>query len=475
MSTSPTWPTFLTNCALVHTLDSNPTEVPIELNDPSLHALYMAVEHNPLFPQLRSLRVMNNSLQPFFMSSSVKELVWVMDEQDRPSTVRMRYRVDHILEMMPGITHLSIVANCLRGQFDADLVRLFSGLQHLQNLRLTRHTLSPSLFYALTTLRDLSKIEIIDFDDQTDPIDGDLLANPPDPSIAWKDTTLTFERPSFQSLHTLCIGLPDLDLARTLFHEPYFAISQLYCLRIFIAHPEQVREAHIRDFFVELVRVTPALQELGLSMLFPLEEELDDHIAQTIDNATYATLEPLLCLKLVWFVFEHTRVLDITDADVEVMAQSWPTMRFLSLNRHPVVLHPSQLTVRSIASFARWCPCLEFLGIYINGERVQGEVEDVRLGSMMKSLHLGASSFPYKGSAEAWMLMAEQFSSLLSQDIDVLSAGSNPVWDMEIGVPLSSLQVGILQPAILKQYDHSWQVVKEMADTFRWWDSISLR
>lgn len=450
-------------------------EVPIELNDSSLHALYMAFEHNSLFPRLRSLRVMNNSLQPFFMSSSVTELVWVMDEQDRPSPVRMRYRVDHILEIMPGITHLSIVANCLRGEFDEDLARLFSGLRNLQNLRLTRHMLSPSLFQALMSLRDLSKIEIVYFDDQTDPMDDDILAHPPDPSISWKVTAPIFEQPAFHSLHTLCIGLPDLDLARTLFHEPYLALSQLHSLRIFIAHPEQVRATHIHDFFVELVRATPALQELGLSMIFPLEEELDVNIAQTIDSATYATLQPLLCLKLVWFVFEHTRVLDITDADVKVMAQSWPTMRFISLNRHPVVLHPSQLTVRSIASFARWCPCLEFLGIYINGERVQGEVEGVRVGSTMKSLHLGASSFPYKGSNEAWMLMAEQFSSLLRQDIDVLSAGSNPVWDMEIGIPLSRLQVGILQPAILNQYNHSWQVVKEMADTFRWWDSIRLR
>lgn len=473
MRSSPNWPSFLANCARVRTLDSNPIEAPLEFNNESLEALYTVVGNRPIFPHLRSIRIMNNSVRSFFMSSSVKELVWMIDELDRPSPEGMRYRVDNILTRMPGITHLSILANCLRGQFDAELARLLAGLPNLRSIRFTRHTLSPSLFHALMHHPDLREMDITDIDDLIETVDDGVQL--PDPSVAWKDATIIFQRPSYRPLRVLGIALPDLVLAHTLFHEPCFAISHLCSLRLFICHPAHVRETHIRDFFAELARAAPSLQELGLSMIFFLNEEFDAEIAKTIDSVAYSTLQPLLRLKLTSFIFEHTRALDITDADIEVLAQSWPAIRVLSLNRHPVVLEPSKLTMRSIISFARWCPQLETLGIYVDGGRPYGEVESIRFGPMMRKLHLGASSFPYKGGDEAWMLMAELFTHLISWETDVLAAGSHPVWDMEKGYPFSPDQFTVVHPAVLQQYDHSWQIVKEMTETFRYWDAVRFR
>lgn len=471
MLASPNWPAFLANCARVRTLDSNPTDGPLEFNTESLEALYKAIGNRSIFPSLRTLRVMNNSVRSFFMSSSVRELVWMIDELDRPSPEGMRYRIDNILERMPGITHLSILANCLRGEFDMEFARLLAGLQNLQSVRFTRHTLSPSLFQALMNHPELREMDIDDIDDLIEPADDDIQVFRL--SVAWEDATIIFHQPSYHALRNFGIALPDLTLARTIFQDPYFDISHLYSLRLFISQPAHVREPHIRHFFVELARAAPYLQELHLSMIFILDEELDVAIAKTIDSVAYATLQPLLTLTLTSFIFEHTRVLDMTDADIEVVAQSWPTIRVLSLNRHPVVLDPSKLSVRSIISFARWCPQLQSLGIYVDGERTYGEAEGVRFGPMMRKLHLGASSFPYKGSDEAWMLMAELFAHLMAGETDILAAGSKPVWDMEKGYPLSHDQFTVLHPVVLQQYDHSWQIIKDMAETFRYWDSVT--
>jgi len=87
---------------------------------------------------------------------------------------------------------------------------------------------------------------------------------------------------------------------------------------------------------------------------------------------TIHTISPLLTLsQIVSFEISHVYPLRISQSDIERIAASWPVIQNLILNCAPIVSsEPSTLTPYALLPFAKHCPHLERLGIYMDASVV---------------------------------------------------------------------------------------------------------
>jgi len=100
------------------------------------------------------------------------------------------------------------------------------------------------------------------------------------------------------------------------------------------------------------------------------------HAAQVDDAEQYAItfnhLKPILKMaNLKSLEIFHHHPLALTEEDIEILAASWPSLENLILNDEPVLLKESNLTVAALLPFARHCPDLMRLGLFIDTSSVE--------------------------------------------------------------------------------------------------------
>ncbi|KIJ19637.1 hypothetical protein PAXINDRAFT_69106, partial [Paxillus involutus ATCC 200175] len=111
---------------------------------------------------------------------------------------------------------------------------------------------------------------------------------------------------------------------------------------------------------------------------------------------SYETIKPLLTFpKLVTFELVHRYPLNITLDEIEELASRWPSLESLVLNVEPFTLDEDGFTLdlRALLPFARHCPRLWKLGLYIDATKaeilsVQSSVQPFH---SLRVLSLGAS------------------------------------------------------------------------------------
>ena len=92
------------------------------------------------------------------------------------------------------------------------------------------------------------------------------------------------------------------------------------------------------------------------------------------DLLTWDTLRPVLkCPNLTLFELHWETPLAMSHADLEDLAASWPALETLILNPQPLPsAEPSPLTLDALLPFARHCPRLRTLGLYISASAPHG-------------------------------------------------------------------------------------------------------
>ncbi|KAH0835433.1 hypothetical protein J3R83DRAFT_9064 [Lanmaoa asiatica] len=89
---------------------------------------------------------------------------------------------------------------------------------------------------------------------------------------------------------------------------------------------------------------------------------------------SYDTLKPILTFpNLSSFELVHKYPLKITLDELEDLASKWPNLECLMLNAEPLFLNEDALTLdlRALLPFARHCPRLRTLGLYINATEAE--------------------------------------------------------------------------------------------------------
>ncbi|OAX32090.1 hypothetical protein K503DRAFT_805521 [Rhizopogon vinicolor AM-OR11-026] len=85
------------------------------------------------------------------------------------------------------------------------------------------------------------------------------------------------------------------------------------------------------------------------------------------NQITFDTLRPVLSFKnLTTFEVLHKYPVNITLEEIEELASRWPSLRSLSLNEEPLVMSNFTLDLRALVPFARHCPKLYRLGLFMD-------------------------------------------------------------------------------------------------------------
>jgi hypothetical protein len=169
------------------------------------------------------------------------------------------------------------------------------------------------------------------------------------------------EQGAFPVLWDLAITAPLGDIIQ--FINADFApinITSLYISTYLELEPEQ-----LHTLLVTLSKKCRLLSQLYIKLLhIPAQLELELVPSKQI---TFDTLRPLLSFpNLTTFEVTHRYPVHITLEEIEELASRWPSLEYLSLNEEPLIMHDFTLDLRALIFFARHCPNLRRLGLFMD-------------------------------------------------------------------------------------------------------------
>lgn len=450
------WTRFFENCKRVRSLSGIALQENFYLSRTTQQQLssHLLGDKRILFPNLQTLVVTEGSLSWLFMSSSVRNLVWVFDSDPPTYGFSMRDTIDSVHTRMPHISHLSLIIGNMRGIYDLHFSELLSGLHHLEIISFTRHSLSPQL---LSSMSFLPELRIIDVDQGrlgSDPFFASERAD----SQLWHMSPFTFHNRTFKSLRQLSMSFPDFGDARSFFELPRSPSPTLEVLDIIITFPRKMGRQETRVFLERLGVLCHNLRVLRIEMVAPATT-----VAQVIgiESLDFSSLEPILAFPyLTGFTIVHTWPLDISDSDVENLSRRWPALESLSLNRHPAVVLPPKLSLSAIVHFARWCPHMTHLSLYINATVVSLPRVLYRLPSSFRCFNVGASPFPFTANQGTLDVIVSLLVSVLPSGCSIGTGFNDDLPDTALfssGTTPSSLV--LVKATSFAGYDEGWRSI----------------
>ncbi|KAI0628309.1 hypothetical protein C8Q77DRAFT_1068263 [Trametes polyzona] len=278
---------------------------------------------------------------------------------------------------MPKLTHLDMRFTFPVRDIQEDLCTLFEGLPSLQKVVLPKFTLSAKVIESLSRN---PKLRVVQFEFMESQGAGDV-----------SDVHNWFpvlQEDAFQSLHDLSISVHLPHMVR--FLNAAFCPANLTCLYVhvlYIVPPYQVQE-----FFEAAAQNCQHLTQLYLDFAGDPSPLLFRTTLPDEDRFSWNTLRPLLKLpKLTEFELHWDSPLAITQNDLEDLAVSLPSLELLVLNPEPVPTpQPPSLTLRALIPFARHCPKMRELSLYIDASSTDLEDASRELHSTLPPVQFHA-------------------------------------------------------------------------------------
>lgn len=459
------WLRLIINCTRVRAYIGSPIEGRRGVAASSISQILPYLPSNSLFPRLLYLSVFGPHWSPLFMSPSIRTFSWLVGSTPALPQPFVSDIAEVVTHVMPSLTSITIIGASFLERYQVDIARILSGFTHLRTVCLPRYALSQPIFDSLATLQELEEVTPNPFVHgwekllvgERETVLGFSIANLHPPTHV----------PPFASIRFLHLTLPDVSVGRYVFGDPYFSARSLETLELFFIYPGADTASDVGGFLERLSRSCPGLQQLVFSMVARLE--VSAHVAFVEPITISALVQLLLFKELTHCHVEHTLPLDISDDDMDVLSTGMPRLRYLSLNRHPAVLYPSQLTLNSLATFARHCPKLEFLGLYLNSLIPVDASSAISFGPSFGIFNVGASIFPSRGTCDGWWLIGEYLAMALH---DRCSLNTSIHEDLADAVDWTlGVRGGLVRvpQSLLAQYDDGWKSAEVMARQFRSW------
>ena len=356
------------------------------------------------FDELSRTRVMLNVLP------QLRQLAWITGTVDRmrlslmfqhenvtdfsvylhrTSTYPISTFFKEVMQRMPHLKVLDLRFAFPVREVEDDLLDLFSGLPQLRKVILPIYTFTSKIVEKLSTLQQLDTIQ---FEFMRSQGNGDIT------DVMNFDPQL--QQGAFPVLTDLSLSAQLVDATRFLCGS--FAPSNLTSLYLHTLCLASLGEVY--EF------LTMAAENCQLLIRLYLDFFTSADIRSDPDSPpiTWQTLRPVLsCANLVEFEVRWDRAFVITQEDVEEMAAKWPSLETLLLNCEPMhVPTPPSLDLRALVPFARHCPKLIELGLYLSGTVDSDVVADVGTVTPFKSLQrlcLGTSPISEAGPAALFL------------------------------------------------------------------------
>ncbi|KAF9000305.1 hypothetical protein BDQ17DRAFT_1245744 [Cyathus striatus] len=283
-----------------------------------------------------------------FMHSNIKHFVMVLPSPN--STRDLGTFFDDVAMRMPALRTLDIRSVIPMHEIESDMIRLLSGLLKLRKVIFPRYYFTTHIAESMSRLPDLGIIEFQYFHEQ-----------------GWgdQDDTAVFypvlKEGAFPSLWDLSFTVCYADAGR--FLSIPFAPTNLTMLYIDSEKTETASAIH--EVLTIVSENCQLLTALALVSLRDPSQELDDEDDEY--RITMDTIKPLLsCPNLTSLEFVHQFPVRISQDDVELLASSWPSLESLVLNNEPVYLDKADLTLAALIPFAKHCPKLRDLGLFLD-------------------------------------------------------------------------------------------------------------
>ncbi|KAI0073082.1 hypothetical protein K474DRAFT_1723382 [Panus rudis PR-1116 ss-1] len=259
---------------------------------------------------------------------------------------------DEIRLRMPHLTSLDLRFENSMCEIEDSFIKLVSRLKKLKQIILPAFTVTTRVFEALSKLPNLRIIQFEFLASQGIGQPSDVASFSP-----------RLEDGAFPSLFDLALNCSMQDATR-LFNAP-FAPIHMKMLYLHVTAPATPDE--MRQFLTVLSENCQLLTHLSINLTrlpaFSEDAPIPDNGRVTWDHLKpVLSLPELTDLSIIW---SHPFM--ITEANIEEMASKWPSLESLCLNSEP--LDPSEesmLTLRALVPFARHCPKLNELGLYIS-------------------------------------------------------------------------------------------------------------
>lgn len=292
-----------------------------------------------------------------------------------------------VLLRMPRLRNLDLRFHFPASEAETDLVDLFLGLPRLKRVTMPLYTLTPTLMEKLSELKELQSVQ---FEFRGEQGRGNI------EDVSQFEPQL--HEGAFPALADLSLSVKVPDITR--FLRGSFAPINLTSLYVHALSPASPDDVH--DFLNAVTENCQLLRRLYLDF-FTSEDIRTDLEMPTL---TWQTLRPVIyCANLVEFEVRWDKPFDLTQADIEELASKWPSIETLMLNCEPMLVSSvPALDLRALVPFARHCPRLLELGLYLNGDAaVDGGALAVTPFAALTRLCLGNSPLRASGPAALFL------------------------------------------------------------------------
>lgn len=341
----------------------------------SKDALYEIATTRPsltIFPNLQSLCTTWDSpfLSPTFTSSTVTHLSISFETYTDEGDALVLSKADQIVESMPNIMELNLLAKKLVPFWDTLVCRLLSGLPYLVKLTMPPRRLSSAIASVAARSPKLRSLGAR----------GGLGLNANIPSFA-----PVLHTGAFQSLKELYFAA-SLSDALAFIKHPNVSFHQLDVLALSIDATRYTGppSSDLFTFLHDLPTVCPCLKVLRLVIR---------EATKRAPSIRFVDIEPVINFKrLTKFVLRNLSAIEMTDEEAEVFARGLPKLRHLQLTRRQASEPHRALTLRSLTSFATHCSDLQHLEICLNALTNLPTPSAAVCFPRLRKLHLGYST-----------------------------------------------------------------------------------
>ncbi|KAJ7494625.1 hypothetical protein B0H11DRAFT_910388 [Mycena galericulata] len=285
-----------------------------------------------------------------FMHANVKHFVlWLPEEFIELNSPSPPAFVRDIVSRMPHLTCLDLRTDIPMHDIEDDIRFLLQHLVRLRKVVFPRFGFTTRIAETLAQLEDLGCVEFQYWPEQGcgDSMDTQLF-NP------------TLKMGCFPSLWDLALTVPVA--CATSFMKQDFSprnLTSLYIDSRLVEPP-----AAVNELLVVLADTCQLLESLSIITLIETISLAD---VPGDERIAFSSLLPLQNFpNLTVFEFIHKNPLDMKLEDLDQLARSWPSLRKLIINNEPLISQQCDLTLKAILPFARHCPELEQLGIFMN-------------------------------------------------------------------------------------------------------------
>ncbi len=324
---------------------------------------------------------------------------------------------------MPKLTYLDLRFEFSASSMVTEFSTFIGGLPNLRKIILPIFTITSGVMEVLSSLPSLGIIQFEFLLTQGQGVLTDVVPFAP-----------KLQEGAFPALWDLSISAKLSDATKFLSCD--FGPTNLTSFYVHVLSTTEPSE--VTDFLTAVADNCQLLTHLYIDLLIPITDETIEDTSPK-ERLTWNDIRPVLSLSnLIAFELRWDKPLKITPENIEEIAVKWPSLKVLLLNCEPTVpSEPSPLTLSALLPFARHCPNLEELGLYITASLEDSRLSilsspDIKPFKSLKRLYMGLSKISDPGPVALFL------SQVCPLGCEVTSGVT---WPEGFGVPETTLNL----------------------------------